>query len=164
MKTVLLVIIEGLALALWLWLICKYALKKGSAWMVSFYEPEVKERVIQLGMATEKEIRKASLIVSAALFLPILFIAPIVINSLNGAVGFKETFIQMLCIYTIMNLFDRLYIDWYWVGHTKDWDIKGTEDLKPYIPKRTLIKKWFGTLVAFPLLVAVMAWIMQIVK
>ena len=31
---------------------------------------------------------------------------------------------------------------WYWVGHTKTWDIPGTEDLKPYIPVSVAVRKW----------------------
>ena len=51
----------------------------------------------------------------------------------------------------------------YGMGHTKAWEIKGTEDLKPYIPKKTLFKKWFGTFVAFPLYAAFVAWIMTFI-
>ena len=36
-------------------------------------------------------------------------------------------------ILLIMGLFDRLYIDWHWVGRTKAWIIPGTEDLMPCI-------------------------------
>ena len=35
----------------------------------------------------------------------------------------------------IEGLFDRFFIDWFWVGKTKAWLIPGTEDLMPYIPK-----------------------------
>ena len=66
----------------------------------------------------------------------------------------------MTCIYLILNIFDRLFIDWYWVGHTKAWKIEGTEDLKPYIPKALIksgsgrggvsgwrrLRQWFGWL------------------
>ena len=34
-------------------------------------------------------------------------------------------------ILLIVGVFDRLYIDWYWVGRTKVWIIPGTEDLMP---------------------------------
>ena len=61
-----------------------------------------------------------------------------------------------------MGLFDRLFIDWYWVGHTKAWEIEGTEDLKPYISKKTLIGKWAGTLVGFPLLAAIIAGLAEL--
>lgn len=69
----------------------------------------------------------------------------------------------MTCIYLIMNIFDRLFIDWYWVGHTKAWEIEGTEDLKPYIPKKALIKKWVGTVVVFPALAALIASVVRLV-
>lgn len=36
-------------------------------------------------------------------------------------------------ILLIMDVFDCLYIDWYWVGRTKAWIIPGTEDLMPCI-------------------------------
>ena len=62
----------------------------------------------------------------------------------------------------IMGLFDRFFIDWYWVGHTKAWIIPGTEDLQPYIPVKVLIRKWLGTLIAYPLLALLMAKIVSI--
>ena len=37
-------------------------------------------------------------------------------------------------ILLIMGVFDRLYIDWHWVGRTKVWIIPGTEDLMPCMP------------------------------
>lgn len=37
-------------------------------------------------------------------------------------------------ILLIMGVFDRLYIDWHWVGRTKAWIIPGTEDLMPCRP------------------------------
>ena len=36
-------------------------------------------------------------------------------------------------ILLIMDVFDRLYIDWYWVGRTKAWIIPDIEDLMPCI-------------------------------
>ena len=60
-----------------------------------------------------------------------------------------------LGILMIEGLFDRFFIDWYWVGKTKAWLIPGTEDLMPYIPKKTLVKKWVGTVIGYPLIAAV---------
>ncbi len=50
-----------------------------------------------------------------------------------------------------------------WVGHTKAWVIPGTEDLMPYIYGKTLVKKWLGTIVGFPILAAILAGIMQLI-
>jgi len=49
--------------------------------------------------------------------------------------------ILSVIVFAIMELFDRLFIDWYWVGHTKAWIIPGTEDLRPYIPVKALVRK-----------------------
>lgn len=81
----------------------------------------------------------------------------------NGAIGFWSGFWQMLIILWIMGLFDRLFIDWYWVGRTKAWEIPNTEDLQPYIPRKTLIKKWVGTIIGYPIIAAIMAGIVALV-
>ena len=70
----------------------------------------------------------------------------------------------MTIVLLISGLFDRLFIDWYWVGRTKAWVIPGTEDLMPYIYGKTLIKKWGGTLVGFPALAAIIAGVMGLLR
>ena len=49
------------------------------------------------------------------------------------------------------------------VGHTRTWIIPGTEDLMPYIAGKMLVHKWIGPLVAFPLVYALIAWLMTLV-
>ena len=73
--------------------------------------------------------------------------------------GFK----QLLCIFMIMNLFDRLFIDEWWVGFTKAWIIPGTEDLMPYIKAKARIRKWLESCIGFPLLAAIISGIMQLI-
>ena len=69
----------------------------------------------------------------------------------------------MFAVLSIVNLVDRLLIDEYWVGHTRAWDIPGTEDLKPYINGEDKLRKWlFGT-VGFALICAVLAGIMSMI-
>ena len=78
----------------------------------------------------------------------------------NGARSFWNGFWQMFVILSIVNLIDRIGIDWYWVEKTDTWTIPGTEDLKPYINRNDKIFKWlFGT-VGFALMAAIMAGIM----
>lgn len=81
---------------------------------------------------------------------------------INGARSFVEFFIQILVIFMIDGLFERIFIDWFWVGKTKAWIIPGTEDLMPYVPKKTMIRKCAGTLIVFPLLAAILAYIMSL--
>lgn len=54
-------------------------------------------------------------------------------------------------ILLIVGVFDRLYIDWYWVGRTKAWIIPGTEDLMPCMPqsdrRARRVSWWHGAIV-----------------
>ncbi|MBR0450765.1 MAG: hypothetical protein IJI78_02130 [Oscillospiraceae bacterium] len=159
-----LVVLEGLMMAFWLLLICVVGIADGPVGLVVFYEQDVKDRVVELGLTTPEMIKKATLISSLAIFIPMITVVPVLVCCFNGAKGFMEVFLQMTCIYLISGLFDRLFIDEFWVGHTKAWEIPGTEDLKPYIPKETRIKKWVGTIVGMPLLAAIIAGLVQLIK
>jgi hypothetical protein len=135
----------------------------GPVGLVVFYEQEVKDRVVELGMTTREKIKRISILTMIALFVPMIVLVPLMVYGINGARGFWNGFWQMLVILMISGLFDRIFIDWWWVGHTKAWIIPGTEDLRPYIYGKTLVKKWVGTLVGFPILAAVLAGIMQLI-
>ena len=93
--------------------------------------------------------------------IPLYFIFVLVSTYVvNGTRGFWPGFWQMFAILFIMNLIDRFFIDEYWVGHTKAWEIPGTEDLKPYINRKDKLDKWLMGTVGFAILSAVLAGIM----
>ncbi|MBQ7784195.1 MAG: hypothetical protein IJ368_09515 [Oscillospiraceae bacterium] len=152
-----LVLIEGIVMCFILMIICVIGIANGPVGLVVFYEDDVKKRVVELGLITEEKIKRNSLIVKIALFAPILFITPAMVYFINGAREFSDIFRQMTVILMIMGLFDRIFIDWYWVGHTKAWLISGTEDLMPYIPKKTVIHKWIGTVAGYPVISAIIS-------
>ena len=156
-------IIEGLVMCFILLLICVVGIANGPVGLVIFYEQEVKDRVIELGLTTKEKIKKTWIITLIALFVPQIVLPPIMVYFINGAEGFLDGFIQILIILMSAGLFDRLFIDWWWVGHTKAWVIPGTEDLMPYIYGKTLVKKWLGTIVGFPILAALLAGVMQLI-
>ena len=158
------VILEGLALAFWLVLICVVCIAKGPAAMAAFYEKDVQQRVAELGLATKEELKKESGIAFLAMFLPVLFAVPAVVYLYNGVNGFMGGFLQMAAVYLIAGLFDRIFIDEWWVCRTKVWIIPGTEDLMPYIPAKVKKKKWVGTVVGFTVLAAIIAGILQLVR
>ena len=158
-----LVILEGIVMCFILLIICVVGIANGPVGLVTFFEQDVKDRVVELKLTTKDKIKKQTVISSILLFVPIIFLVPYMVYGINGVTEFKDGFIQMTIILLIMGLFDRLFIDWYWVGNTKTWEIKGTEDLKPYIPKKTLFKKWFGTIVTYPLYSLLIAWIMTFI-
>ena len=157
-----LIIIEGLVVCFILLLVCVVGLKNGPEKFAVFYEEDVKARVVELGYTTEKELKRSFTISGIALFVPMIIIVPLMVYYINGVSDFRSAFWQMTAIFMIGNLFDRLFIDEFWVGHTKAWLIPGTEDLMPYIPVKVKIKKWVGNLIMFPLLSAIIAGIVTL--
>ena len=158
------VILEGLVLAFWLVLICVVCMAAGPAAMAAFYEKDVQKRVVELGLATEAEVRKNSLLAVLAMLIPVLFAVPAAVYLYNGVNGFMDGFLQLAGVYLIAGLFDRLFIDEWWVCRTKAWIIPGTEDLMPYIPAAVKIKKWVGTVVGFTVLAAIIAGLLQLIR
>lgn len=156
------VVLEGIAFSFWMLLICVVGIADGPVGMVVFYEQDVKDRVVELGLTTKEKIRRTSTIVTLLLFVPMFTVIPAVVCLLNGAEGFWDRALQIGAIYLIAGLFDRLFIDWYWVGRTKAWLIPGTEDLKPYIPRKTAAVKWLGTVVGFPILALILSGVIQL--
>ncbi len=158
-----LVLLEGLVMSFWLLLICVVGIANDPVDMVVFYEQDVKDRVVALGLTTKEKIKKTTLATSIALFIPVLLVVPWFVYGVNHVTGTMEAIKQMIEIYLIMGLFDRVFIDWYWVGHTKAWIIPGTEDLRPYIPAKALARKWLGTIVGFPMLACIIGWIVHMI-
>lgn len=157
------ILMESVVMCFWLLIICVIGIANGPVGLVVLYEKDVQDRVVELGYTTKEKIKKSLIIMSIALFAPVIFLVPLMVYGLNGAVGFWDGFWQMSIILWIMGLFDRFFIDWYWVGHTKAWTIPETEDLKPYIPTNVCIRKWIGTIIGYPIFAAIIAGIMTFV-
>ena len=159
--TVFLVIIEGLVACLSVLLACVIGISNGPVNLVCLYEKEVQKRVVERGLITEKKIKRNAMLFN--IWLPFFIAFTLVsVYAINGARGFWDGFWQILVIIMMEGLFDRLFIDLFWVGHTKAWTIEGTEDLKPYIYGKTLAMKWIFTLVGYPVLAAGFAALMAL--
>ena len=158
-----LILVESIAMCFVLLIICVIGIANGPVGCVYFYEPEVQEKVVKLGLTTKEKIKRDYSIAGIALFVPILFLVPAMVYFINGARGFWEVFIQITLILWAMGLFDRIFIDWYWVGKTKAWIIPGTEELMPYIPPKTLIKKWVGTIIGYPIIAAILSGVISLI-
>lgn len=156
-----LIIIEGIVLCFILLIFCVIGIANGPEKFTVFYEKDVQEKAIELGYTTKKKIKKQTIISFIVLYLPCFLLVPLMVCYINGAKEFNEIFIQSLLIMYIMGLFDRFFIDWYWVEHTKAWNIPNTEELKPYIPKKMKVVKWFGTIVGFAIISLIVAFIMN---
>lgn len=162
MNELTLVILEGIVMCFALLMVCVVATANGVVGGVIFFEEDVQKRVVELGYTTEEQLKKRGAKLYAALFLLLATFVPYMVYGINGAVGFWNGFWQMTIILWIMGLFDRLFIDEYWVGRTKAWDIEGTEDLKPYIPAKVKARKWTVTMIGYPVIAALVAWIVAI--
>lgn len=157
-----LILIEGLTMCFLMLLVCVVGIANGPVGSVYFYEKDVQKRVVELGLTTEANIKRRYMLATIALFVPILVLVPCMVYFVNGARGFGETFWQIAAILMIEGVFDRLFIDWYWVGKTKAWVIPGTEDLMPYIPRKTVLQKWVGTVGGYLLLAALLAGVLTL--
>lgn len=158
-----LIFFEGIVMCFILLIYCAVGIRNGAVGLVCLYEKDVQDRVVELGLVTKKQIKTQFIVSSIILFIPLFTLVPYMVYGVNGVRDFTEGFIQMTAILLIMGLFDRFFIDWFWVGHTKAWIIPGTEDLRPYIPIKVLVRKWVGTLVAYPLMALLMAKIMSFI-
>ena len=156
-----LILIEGIVMCFILLIFCVIGIANGPEKFTVFYEKDVQDKAIELGYTTKKEIKKQTIISIIVLYLPCFILVPYMVCYVNGAKEFSDIFIQSLLIMYIMGLFDRFFVDLYWVEHTKAWDIPNTEELKPYIPKKMKIVKWLGTIVVFAIIALIIALIMS---
>ena len=156
-----LIIFEGLVCCLAVLLSCVIGIANGPVNMVFFYDDKVQERVVEKGLVTREKIRQNYNRFKLFGILPYFVFVVASVYGLNKARGFLDPFLHMLAVLLIEGVFDRLFIDWWWVNHTKAWDIPDTEDLKPYIDSKTMTRKWIGTLVGFPLIAAIISGIMM---
>mgnify|MGYP007101890204 CR=1 FL=1 len=139
---------------------CVVAIANGVEQAAFLFEQDVQDRVVQLGLVSRERLdRNKKFFKAATLGVMVAFVLWAVYG-INGARGFWQPFWQILAIAMAEGLFDRFFIDWYWVGRTKAWTIPGTEDLKPYIPKKTLILKWAVTIVGNPIIAAFLAGVL----
>ncbi len=156
-----LAVLEGIVMCFVLLIVCVVGIADGPVGMVFFYEKEVQDKAIELGLTTRETINRRKNAALLALFIPQFLLVPLTVYLVNGVSDFKTAAVQMTVIYLISGLFDRLFIDWYWVGKTKTWIIPGTEDMMPYIYGKTLIGKWVSTIIGFPVLAFLIAWVVS---
>ena len=154
-------VLEGIVMCFVLLIVCVVGIANGPVGMVFFYEKEVQDKAIELGLTTKETINKRKMITMFALLIPQFLLVPLTVYLVNGTSDFKTAALQMTIIYMISGLFDRFFIDWYWVEKTKAWIIPGTEDMRPYIYGKTLIGKWVSTLIGYPILAILIAWIVS---
>ena len=155
------VIIEGLIICFILLIACVVGISNGAVNLVCLYEKEVQDKVVEIGLITREKIQRNKILFFIFGMLPCWIFMVYAVYFINGARGFLDGFWQMYVIMMIEGLFDRLFIDYYWVGKTKAWIIPETEEFMPYIYGKTLIGKWVSTVIGFPILAVLIAWVVS---
>ena len=161
--TILKVIIEGLGLGAFLYIVCAVGIRNGAVGMIHLYSDSVQKRAVELGLTTAEKIRKRSILFKALCIPGYLIYVLVCVYAINGVRSFWTGFWQGFVILSIMNLIDRFLIDDYWVGHTKSWIIPGTEDLRPYITAKDKKQKWIMGTVGMALIAAILSGIMVLI-
>lgn len=130
--------------------------------MVHLYSQKVQNCCVELGFITHNKIKRYSILFKIICIHGYITYVLLSAYLINGFKRFLEGFWQLLVILSIINLFDQLLIDNFWVGHTNAWIIPGTENLKQYITKKDKCKKWlFGT-VGMAIISAILSGLMTI--
>ncbi|SDH99892.1 hypothetical protein SAMN05421493_106137 [Pseudobutyrivibrio sp. 49] len=156
-------ILECIVVCFILFLPCVVVIANGTEQGAFLYEKDVQDRVVEMGLISKAQIEKNGKLFKLCTLTVMIAFVLWSVYGINGVRGFIVPFLQIYAMTMAEGLFDRFFIDWYWVEHTKAWTIPGTEDLRPYIPKKTNIVKWLITIVGNPIIAAVLAGIMMIV-
>ena len=131
MGVTMVLILECIVVCFILFLPCVVVIANGTEQGAFLYEKDVQDRVVEMGLITKAQIDKnCKLFKIGTLTVMIAFVLWSVYG-INGARGFIVPFLQIYAMTMAEGLFDRFFIDWYWVEHTKAWTIPGTEDLRP---------------------------------
>ena len=94
------------------------------------YPPKIQERVKSLKQykdkipTNENKVTTKSLV---ALFIVILF--SLILRYINGYTTFLQGFGYSFLIWTVVNVYDMVFMDIVWFCHSKKVIIKGTEDM-----------------------------------
>lgn len=139
---------------------CVVAIANGIHNAAFLFEKDVQNRVVVMGLITREKLARNKIMFKVITLTVMVSFCIWAVYGINGVRGFWTPFWQLYALTMAEGLFDRFFIDTYWVGHTKAWTIPGTEDLKPYIPRKTLIVKWAMVIVGNPVIAAVIAGIM----
>lgn len=153
-------ILECIVICFILLMSCVVAIANGVQQAAFLFEKDVQERVVQMGLITRERLNRNRRVFKGATIAVMVAFVLWAVYGVNGARGFWQPFCQILILAMAEGLFDRFFIDGYWVTCTWAWTIPGTEDLKPYIPRRTQLLKWAIVFIGNPILAAALAGLM----
>lgn len=124
------IFIESIILCI-LFTIFVYVVSKNPIKSLYNYPPKIQERVKKLPHYTEQIPSKKNK-VSAKLGACIIFITILTLTLyyINNCYTFFDAFINGFILWTIVNIYDVVFMDIIWFCHSKKFVLKGTEDMK----------------------------------
>lgn len=97
-----------------------------------FYPKAVQERAYEIGLTDRETVKQKRKRFMTAFYIVMLTALVIIIAVWNRVFDFKTAYLQALLFLEVMNIYDGIVIDKLWVGHSKFWILKGTEDI-PFV-------------------------------
>ena len=110
----------------------RYAVKGGAVDGLYFYPRPVQERAFELGLSDRDTMLRKRKKFMTAFYLVMLTALVLIIAVWNRVSNFRDAYLQSLLFLEVMNVYDGVVIDKFWVGHSKFWVLKGTEDI-PFV-------------------------------
>ncbi len=110
----------------------RYSVKGGAINGLYFYPKAVQERAFEIGLTDRDTVKNKRKRFMTAFYIVMLTAQVLIIAVWNRVSDFKTAYLQALLFLEVMNIFDGIVIDKLWVGHSKFWILKGTEDI-PFV-------------------------------
>lgn len=109
-----------------------YSVRGGAINGLYFYPKAVQERAYEIGLTDRETVKKQRKRFMTLFYIVMLSALVLIIAVWNRVSDFKTTYLQALLFLEVMNIYDGVVIDKLWVGHSKFWILKGTEDI-PFV-------------------------------
>lgn len=110
----------------------RYSVRGGAINGLYFYPKAVQERAYEIGLTDRETVKKQWKRFMTLFYIVMLTAIVLIIAVWNGVSDFRTAYLQALLFLEVMNIYDGVVIDKLWVGHSKFWILKGTEDI-PFV-------------------------------
>jgi hypothetical protein len=110
----------------------RYSVRGGAINGLYFYPKAVQERAYKIGLTDRETVKKQRIRFMTLFYIVMLSALVLIIAVWNRVSDFKTAYLQALLFLEVMNIYDGIVIDKLWVGHSKFWILKGTEDI-PFV-------------------------------
>lgn len=110
----------------------RYSVRGGAINGLYFYPKAVQERAYEIGLTDRETVKKQRKRFMTLFYIVMLTALVLIIAVWNRVSNFRTAYLQALLFLEVMNIYDGVVIDKLWVGHSRFWILKGTEDI-PFV-------------------------------